>query len=258
MNTPSSYKLQHYIDYFENHRCSVDDDDYKKFEFQKQLLQKIAKVENSALAVFDTNKNHYILSCSKFDKTVGYQLNYEKKISPDFFSKYCHPGDFNFVIDTAYRTYKFWESLPPSERTDYKLIVDYRLRSISGAYLRFIQQMVILELDKNGEIWLLLKLFDLASENAGEEPPQRKLVNLKTWKLHLFNDDYEIPTTKVLTNREVQVLGLISQGLDSKNISDRLFISMNTVNNHRQNILNKTRSGNTSQALVFAKRIGII
>jgi DNA-binding CsgD family transcriptional regulator len=125
-------------------------------------------------------------------------------------------------------------------------------------YMRFIQQMVVLELDKNGEIWLLLKLFDLVSENASEEPPQRKLVNLRTWKLHLFNDDFEIPTSKVLTNREVQVLGLISQGLDSKNISDRLFISLNTVNNHRQNILNKTRSGNTSQALVFAKRIGII
>lgn len=258
MTLLSSYNLQDYIEYFENHQCSVDDEDYKRFELQKKLLLKIAQVENSSLAVFDTNKNHYILSCSKFDRKIGYQLNYEKKIAPDFFQNRCHPGDFNFVIDSAYRTYKFLESLPPGERTDYKLIIDYRLRSTSGVYMRFIQQMVVLELDKNGEIWLFLKLFDLVSENANEEPPQRKLVNLKTWKLHLFNDDFEIPSAKVLTNREVQVLDLISQGLDSKNISDRLFISLNTVNNHRQNILNKTRSGNTSQALVFAKRIGII
>ena len=225
---------------------------------QKQLLLKISKVENSALAVFDTHKNHYILSCSKFDRTVGYQLNYEKKIAPDFFQKCCHPGDFDYVIDTAYRTYRFLESLPAPERTDYKLIVDYRLRSVAGSYMRFIQQMVVLELDRNGEVWLLLKLFDLVSEKADEEPPQRKLVNLKTWKLHLFYDDLDIPTSKVLTNREVQVLDLISQGLDSKNISDRLFISLNTVNNHRQNILSKTRSCNTSQAIAFAKRIGII
>lgn len=169
-----------------------------------------------------------------------------------------HPADFPFVIDTVCRTYNFLENLPSAERTDYKLIVDYRLINSSGMYLRFVQQMVVLELDKNGKIWLLLKLFDLVSDKAGNEPPQRKLINLRTWQLHLFNDDNDIPSDRVLTNREVQVLGLISQGLDSKNISERLFISLNTVNNHRQNILSKTRSGNASQALIYAKRIGII
>ncbi|HEX2969596.1 MAG TPA: response regulator transcription factor [Bacteroidales bacterium] len=219
---------------------------------------KIAKVENSSLAVFDTDKKHYILSCSKFDKTIGYQLNLDRKAGPEYFYSIMHPSDFPFVIDTVCRTYKFLNGLPPLERTEYKLIVDYRLRSKSGFYFRFVQQMVVLELDKNGEIWLLLKLFDLVSDKAGDEPSQRKLINIKTWQLHLFNEDNDNTSDKILTNREIQVLDLISQGLDSKDISERLFISLNTVNNHRQNILNKTGAGNTSQALLYAKRIGIL
>jgi DNA-binding CsgD family transcriptional regulator len=168
-----------------------------------------------------------------------------------------HPEDFPFILDTVIKTFNFLDQLPAEEKTDYKLIVDYRLMNKAGNYLRFVQQVVVLELDKNGEIWLILKLFDLVSEKAKNEPSQRKLLNLKTGKLYLFNDNNYISST-LLTKREVEILGLISQGLDSKNISDRLFISVNTVNNHRQNILSKTKSTNTSQALLYAKRIGIL
>jgi DNA-binding CsgD family transcriptional regulator len=76
--------------------------------------------------------------------------------------------------------------------------------------------------------------------------------------LYLFNNDYSINSGTLLTKRETEILGLIAQGLDSRDISKRLFISVNTVNNHRQNILSKTRSENTTQALLYAKRIGII
>jgi DNA-binding NarL/FixJ family response regulator len=63
---------------------------------------------------------------------------------------------------------------------------------------------------------------------------------------------------KLLTDRETEVLKLISQGLDSHDIAERLFISVNTVNNHRQKILSKTRTKNATQALLYAKKVGII
>jgi DNA-binding CsgD family transcriptional regulator len=85
-----------------------------------------------------------------------------------------------------------------------------------------------------------------------------RMINIKSGKLHLFNNDDSINSGTLLTKREAEILGLIAQGLDSRDISERLFISVNTVNNHRQNILSKTRSENTTQALLYAKRIGII
>ena len=169
-----------------------------------------------------------------------------------------HPDDFPFVLDTILRTFKYLNSLPPSEKSDYKLILDFRLKNSKGAFIRFVQQVIVLELDKNGNIWLILKLVDLVSEISSIVPSQRKLMNMKTGKLTLFNDEVEYPSNTVLSKRETEVLDLISQGLNSKDIAEHLFISVNTVNNHRQKILSKTNSWNSTHALSYAKRLGII
>jgi DNA-binding NarL/FixJ family response regulator len=62
----------------------------------------------------------------------------------------------------------------------------------------------------------------------------------------------------ILSTREVEVLGLVSKGFASKEIADKLFLSVNTVNNHRQNILEKVRASNTSEAITYAKNLGLL
>jgi DNA-binding CsgD family transcriptional regulator len=243
---------------FYNHQCEVDENDYRRFESSRKILLRIAEVENSSVTVYDMNRKHYLVLCSRFDEMIGCQLFRDTQSDPGQLFNRMHPDDIPFVLDTIIRTFEFLEGLPPEEKTDYKLIVDFRLLNTHGRYVRFIQQMVVLELDKNGQVWLILKLIDLLSAEADQEPSQRKLVNLKTGRLYLFRNDQERPSQKLLTGRETEILGLISQGLDSKRISDRLFISVNTVNNHRQNILSKTKTDNTTQAILYAQKIGII
>jgi len=72
----------------------------------------------------------------------------------------------------------------------------------------------------------------------------------------LFNDDNS--SASMLTARETEILGLLSQGYQSKEISERLYISVNTVNNHRQHIIEKLKTENTHEAIRFAKSVGII
>ncbi|MGE5457245.1 MAG: LuxR C-terminal-related transcriptional regulator [Methanococcaceae archaeon] len=254
----SELYLQRFNNIFSDYKCVVEESDYSQFELNRKLLVKIAEVENSSLAVYDLNKKQYILADSKFDKKTGYRLNHDFHVNPDYFYGLMHPDDFPVVLNTIIRTITYLNSLPPAEKTEYKLILDFRLKNNRGDYLRFVQQVVVLELDRRGNIWLILKLVDLVSEEFSTLPAQRKLMNIKTGKLTLFNDEGEDPTDKVLSKRETEVLGLISQGLNSKNIAERLFISVNTVNNHRQKILAKTRSWNSSHAIIYAKRIGII
>ena len=52
-----------------------------------------------------------------------------------------------------------------------------------------------------------------------------------------------------LTLRELEVLQFIAQGFSSKQIADKLFISENTVSNHRRNMLRK-RGAKSSAELV--------
>jgi PAS domain S-box-containing protein len=55
-----------------------------------------------------------------------------------------------------------------------------------------------------------------------------------------------------LTNRETDVLLLICKGLTNQQISDKLNISIRTVETHRANLLEKTESSNTAELIVFA------
>jgi DNA-binding NarL/FixJ family response regulator len=55
-----------------------------------------------------------------------------------------------------------------------------------------------------------------------------------------------------LTKREEEVLNLICQQFTSEEIGEKLFISVKTVNGHRNNLLEKTNSRNTAGLVIFA------
>ena len=61
-----------------------------------------------------------------------------------------------------------------------------------------------------------------------------------------------------LTKREGQVLRHIALGLSNKEIGHSLEISVETVKEHVQNILRKTRATDRTQAAVWAVRKGLV
>lgn len=61
-----------------------------------------------------------------------------------------------------------------------------------------------------------------------------------------------------LTGREVEVLQLVAQGMTSREIGEKLFISENTVKNHVRNILDKLGLHSRSEAVMYALREDLI
>jgi DNA-binding CsgD family transcriptional regulator len=61
-----------------------------------------------------------------------------------------------------------------------------------------------------------------------------------------------------LTQREVEVIRLVSSGMTDREIGETLFISVKTVGNHLSNILNKTDSANRAEAASYANQHGLI
>jgi len=60
-----------------------------------------------------------------------------------------------------------------------------------------------------------------------------------------------------LTEREVEVLGLIARGFSNQEIADRLFVSETTIRFHVSNILGKLHLANRTQAVLYALREGL-
>ena len=61
-----------------------------------------------------------------------------------------------------------------------------------------------------------------------------------------------------ITKRELQILDLLSRGMSSNEIAAELFISHNTVNFHRRQLLKKTDSKNIADLIGNAYRLGIL
>ncbi len=64
--------------------------------------------------------------------------------------------------------------------------------------------------------------------------------------------------TNGLTNREVQVLKLLANGMSSREVAQELTISFKTATSHRNNILTKLGVHDTVLAVRWAIRQGLI
>ena len=60
-----------------------------------------------------------------------------------------------------------------------------------------------------------------------------------------------------LTQRELDVLELIAEGLDNQAIARRLVLNPKTVRNHVSNVLAKVHASDRSHAIVLARRAGL-
>lgn len=61
-----------------------------------------------------------------------------------------------------------------------------------------------------------------------------------------------------LTPRELEVLGLIAEGLSTREIASRLFVSENTVKTHAGRVLDKLGASRRTQAVQVAKQLRLI
>ena len=55
-----------------------------------------------------------------------------------------------------------------------------------------------------------------------------------------------------VTEREIEIIKYIAEGLSNKQIADKLSLSTHTVNTHRKNIMNKLDVNNTAGIVMFA------
>ncbi|MGB5781766.1 MAG: LuxR C-terminal-related transcriptional regulator [Eudoraea sp.] len=67
--------------------------------------------------------------------------------------------------------------------------------------------------------------------------------------LFRFPTDELLNIGHYLTHREFEIIHMISKGLNSEEIAEKLFISVHTVNTHRRNILGKTEKGHISDVI---------
>ena len=61
-----------------------------------------------------------------------------------------------------------------------------------------------------------------------------------------------------LSQRELEVLQLVAQGLSNREISERLFLALITVKGHNRNIFRKLQVRRRTEAVARARELGLL
>jgi DNA-binding NarL/FixJ family response regulator len=80
---------------------------------------------------------------------------------------------------------------------------------------------------------------------------------LKSW-LRRSKSEQAVAENNLLTQREIEVLKYAAAGLPNKEIADKLFISIRTVDCHKNHIMQKLKLKNTAELVLFAIRNKLI
>lgn len=182
---------------------------------------------------------------------LGYTNTRIMRLTPEEIFALVHPEDAR----SARMCYQQMEKVMSSKdyRPDnFRFAIHYRWKTADGEYIyirdekrgflyeegAYIHYSVVRQIDEH-DFTCFLTIY-------------RKNSN-SVWKIM----DY-IPraSEKQLTVREREILRCINVGMGTKQIAENLFISANTVRNHRNSLLKKTASKSMIQALRTAKAYG--
>ena len=101
-------------------------------------------------------------------------------------------------------------------------------------------------------IWLALKL----------SKPKIKTVVVEKEVYISRNENFVLNESLVakleLSNRELEILGLMAEGNSNQEIANRIFVSLSTVKTHNQNLFEKLDAKRRTQAIEKAKRLHLI
>ena len=158
--------------------------------------------------------------------------------------KLVHPDDWEIVRRIDKKVWEFLDTLLEEEKLTYKYIYEMRVLD-RGKYVRMIYQMRILAF--KGDNFLAMGIIDIAPEQSANTSVRFQIKNCLTDEIVPFA--IESATDVLLTPREREILALAKEGMFSKEISEKLNISIHTVNRHRQNILEKLQVDNIIEAM---------
>lgn len=228
----------------------------------KEIASNVASATGGCCVITDAARDYCYLYAGGLSSLIGLDG------APDLYREIgssdedviytrLHPEDLVEKRMLEYEFFRFVDPLPPSEKKKYKATCRIRVRDREGNYIFIDNSTQIIEPSPGGKIWLILCCYDLSPLQKGmPEGINAHIKNNHTGEITELA--FGEKKSHILSDREKEILRLVSEGKLSKQIAGILGISVNTVNRHRQNILEKLSVVNSYEAITAARAMGLL
>ncbi len=246
--------------YFQKHLSES-----KKFDlFENPQFHELLKHSPAIVGVFNNVQMGYEFMSDNIETITGH--------SPELFKG---PHAMEYVISTfppehgaiytqqVFPTlYEYFQTYAESgDIKKFRFTASFQLVKKDKSIIWCMQQLNVIETDDQG-LPLLILLFMSDITHVKKDSDVDFVIARKDDDgvyQHVYAATF--PTqdqTITFTKRELEILNLLCKGKSSSVIADQLFISENTVNTHRQNMLEKSAKKNTAELLSFAIHKGFV
>ncbi len=182
-------------------------------------------------------------------------ITIKRKQSFRSFLKNIHQEDRLIFLEQQRKIRCNLEAWVSKGQDELKFFQDVRFRLKSDHFIRLLIQQRVLSYKQYRPVWSVGTCTDISHIKEGNE-----------LSLAVFSQGKHLALEKVVgrgskkffTEREIEVLQLLSKGYKSKEIEQVLHISFHTVRTHRRNMLKKTSLESTTQLVNFAIKQGIL
>lgn len=186
-------------------------------------------------------------------------LNYAPEdFTARLFLKSIHPEDLMNLVDFEEEVYQFQKTLPLQKLTKYKIRYNFRLKSREGNYMEVLHQSLPVQVNSRGEVVRNLVIHTDISSIKSVHDMKLSFIGLEGEPsyLNVIPETQERKEDKLLSCRETEIVNLLIQGFNSREIAEKLFISPATVSTHRKNIHAKAGTSSVVELMLKAKRKG--
>ena len=190
---------------------------------------------------------------------LGYRPDAWLFAGPRKIFKYVHPEDQGSVERMCSEIRREISRQPAKKRDSLTFSFTFRVLDVTGKYLHLKHNLVFPRLDTQGNP---LTDFVVVTDITALQSPHPCMLHVRrggrrkvdTVRVQIFSGSDDVDFSR----REIEVLQLVAQGCSSLEISQRLFISYNTVCSHRKNLLKKAGVNRTVDLLRYARNLGLV
>lgn len=236
-----------------NHEFCLDAEFDARYRRAKIVSEHYAAAENAVAVLSNMALNTSYICYGSLGQQLGIGSGCEEmpSIWENALLHRLHPDDVADKLAWELQFNSFITHQPAQERKHYYLQHFMRIRTHGGEYATLRHRIFYLHYDARGNVLLSLCLYTASAQNSGTTGIINSLTDTAV-------NHSDISMAGLLTKREIEILEPLSHGLASKQIAQALCISICTVNNHRQNIMRKLHCQNTTEAVMVAKRLGLL
>ncbi|WP_040397136.1 helix-turn-helix transcriptional regulator [Cesiribacter andamanensis] len=229
---------------------------------EKGLGQLLFQEGPHAVFLHDYVTKTYPYVSPNIQQVVGYGVEAFHKGGTSFMLKLLHPDDNRLFNTQVFADMlAFLAGLSPREQVHYRFSLNYRLRHPDGDYGCVQQQSVFLHSDAQGRpLSNFGTLTDITAFRADARmilTIEKILADRRAQEVH-SHTYYPAQAEGCLTKKELEVLKWMLEGLNSRQIADKMFTSFHTVKTHRGHMLHKTNSRNTAGLIRYALQHGLL